>query len=441
MTEANSPATTEEAKQEHKITIPVDDRPIRIEKPDVVAVVRVEDYAPGAVKQGLQRLLELLDPPFMKQSLDGKTVFLKVNGLVPKALACTNTTVAEELGKLLQENGCKNVLLGDSNFNKVLTAVTLKGVGLAAVAERLGNPVVNFFEHGWTPVSHSSFLAGPIVSIPEPVAKADIVINLPRMKTHAGFVFTGAIKNFFGLNPHKNRTHMIHKNKVDFQHMLGDIHQAVLVSAPGSETKPVLHVMDGIVAMEGKNGPAGGKARAFKALIGSFSPVAVDTVAYTLMGGDPADLESIQSLGKRNGWPAAIDQLRVVGDDWKPLVQKASLPPLSALRSGTQGEANAGGFMMWATKVVIKVNQRKCKRCLTCVKQCPVQALSKQGNRIVLDEAKCISCFCCGECCPNDALVPRIRLTEILKNWVLPVAMVVAVVVIILVLLYYLQFT
>jgi len=321
------------------------------------------------------------------------------------------------------------VLLGDSNFNKVLTAVTLKSMGFAAVAERLGHPVVNFFEHGWRPVSHASFLANPITSIPEPVVTADIVINLPRMKTHAGLVFTGAIKNFFGLNANKNRMHLLHKNKVDFQHLLGDIHHAVLVSAPGSGIKPVLHVMDGIVGMDGK-GPAGGKERAFKVLIGSFSPVAVDTVAFTLMGGNPGDLEAIQSLGKRNGWPAAVDQLRIVGDDWKPLVQKSSLPPLSVLRSGAQGEANASSFMMWATQVVIRVNQRKCKKCLTCVRHCPVQALSKQGDKIVLDEAKCISCFCCGECCPNDALAPCVRLREAMEK-VFYVSLVVVIVVIV----------
>nr|MDO8088007.1 DUF362 domain-containing protein [Candidatus Sigynarchaeum springense] len=433
MTAAVSPGTTGETDREQPVTIPLDDRPIRIEKPDLVAIVKVEDYTPAAVKEGLQRLLDLLDPSFMKQSLDGKTVFLKVNSLAPKALACTSPVVVEELGKILQGKGCKDVLLGDSNFNKVVTSVTLRTVGFNAVAERLGNPAMNFFEHGWVPVSHVSFLVDKITSIPEPVAKADIVINLPRMKTHAGFVFTGAIKNLFGLNAHKNRMHVIHKNKIEFQQLLGDINQALLVSAPGTETKPVLHVMDGIVGMDGK-GPAGGSARAFKVLIGSFSPVAVDTLAYTLMGGDPADLEAIQSLGKRNGWPATIDQLRVVGDDWKTLVQKASLPPLSVFRSGAQGEASAGGFMMWATQVVIRVNQRKCKKCLTCVRHCPVQALAKQGNKIVLDDAKCISCFCCGECCPNDALVSRIRISEVLEK-VLLVALIVAVVVIVLVLL------
>ncbi len=433
MTESKSPETVEETNQEHAITIPIDNRPIRIEKPDLVAIVKVEDYTPIAVKEGLQRLLDLLDPLFMKQSLEGKTVLLKVNSIAPKALACTSPVVVEELGKILQGKGCKNVLLGDSNFNKVVTSVTLKTVGFNAVAERLGNPAINFFEHGWTPVSHESFLTDTITSLPEPVVKADIVINLPRMKTHTGFVFTGAIKNLFGLHAHKNRMHVIHKDKVDFQHLLGDLNQAVLASAPGTETKPVLHVMDGIVGMDGK-GPAGGKARAFKVLIGSFSPVAVDTLAYTLMGGNPTDLEAIQSLGKRNGWPAMMDQLRVVGDDWKPLVQKASLPPISALRSGAQGEANAGGIMMWATKVVIRVDHRKCKRCMTCVKHCPTQALSKQGDKIVLDDAKCISCFCCGECCPNDALVPRIRFTEVLEK-VLIVSLIVAVIVIVWVIL------
>nr|MDO8108949.1 DUF362 domain-containing protein [Candidatus Sigynarchaeota archaeon] len=413
--------------------IPKDDRSISIEKPDLVAVVKVDDYEPENVKRGIQRVMELLDPAFLKDSLESKTVFIKVNGLAPFSLACSHPTVVEELGKYLQAKGCKKVLVGDSTFNKIFTAVTLKKVGLAAVAERLGNPVVNFFEQGWKPVSHASFKTEAIVSVPEAIAAADIVINQPRMKTHAGCVFTGAIKNFYGLEVNKNRMHAIHQSKDDFQRLLGDIHQAVLATGPGKTTKPVLHLLDGIVGMEGKKGPSAGKPRAFKVLIGSFSPAALDTVAFTLMGGDPTALETIHSLATRNNWPASIDALRIVGDDWRSLVQKAELPPIGVLKARRELKKNR--LLLWATKVVIRVNHRRCKKCLTCVKQCPVGALSKQGDKIVLDETKCINCFCCGECCPNDALAPTTKLHETLTKVLVLAAIAAAVVIVLYVLL------
>lgn len=410
---------------QYALIIDQDHRPITIENPDLVAVVKVDDYEPEHVQQGLERLLELLKPSFMQESLDSKTVFLKVNGLAPKALACTSPVVVEELGKLLQANGCKNILVGDSNFTKAITNVTLKSVGISTVAERLGNPIVNFFEHGWIPIAHDSFQAEKVITIPESIAKADIIINMPRLKTHSGVVFTGAIKNFYGLQSNKMRMHAMHKDKVSFQRLLGDMHQAVLASASGEETKKVLHIMDGIIGMDGK-GPSAGNPVPFKVLIGSFSPVALDVVAYSLMGGNPADLEAIQSLGTRNGWPVSIDNLRIVGDDWKPLVQNAKLPSLNILKGGQQGEKGTSGFTLWATRVSIHLNQKKCKKCLTCVNLCPVGALSKQGDKIAVDTSKCINCFCCGECCPNDALVTRSNY-RVLFNSVVIVAVVAAI--------------
>jgi Fe-S-cluster-containing hydrogenase component 2 len=67
-----------------------------------------------------------------------------------------------------------------------------------------------------------------------------------------------------------------------------------------------------------------------------------------------------------------------------------------------------------------------------------MQALSKQGDKIVLDQTKCISCFCCSECCPNEALVPRIHLRSVRDKYFL-VSLVVTIILIILVLVYYLR--
>ena len=52
----------------------------------------------------------------------------------------------------------------------------------------------------------------------------------------------------------------------------------------------------------------------------------------------------------------------------------------------------------------MKILVEKCKRCLTCVEVCPVKAISKKGDEVVIDKEVCLSCGCCASGCPHDAI-------------------------------------
>lgn len=53
---------------------------------------------------------------------------------------------------------------------------------------------------------------------------------------------------------------------------------------------------------------------------------------------------------------------------------------------------------------VMKVITEKCEKCLSCADVCPVKAISKKGEEVVIDKEICLSCGCCTSCCPNDAI-------------------------------------
>ena len=45
----------------------------------------------------------------------------------------------------------------------------------------------------------------------------------------------------------------------------------------------------------------------------------------------------------------------------------------------------------------------KCIKCGACVSACPVEAISFQGSKVVIDPEKCISCGTCAAVCPVGA--------------------------------------
>ena len=57
-----------------------------------------------------------------------------------------------------------------------------------------------------------------------------------------------------------------------------------------------------------------------------------------------------------------------------------------------------------AGKEIVKVNADDCVGCETCVPECPVEAISMQAEKAVIDQAKCTQCKTCVETCPVEAI-------------------------------------
>ena len=114
------------------------------------------------------------------------------------------------------------------------------------------------------------------------VIDCDLLISMPKFKTHVGTLVTGAIKNSFGflVGGEKARMHAVASRFRDFGELMVDIYQLRV---------PDLVVMDAVTAMQG-NGPSCEDIRPLGKIIASRNGVAVDTLMAEMMGLDPTGI-------------------------------------------------------------------------------------------------------------------------------------------------------
>jgi uncharacterized protein (DUF362 family) len=133
----------------------------------------------------------------------------------------------------------------------------------------------------YTPLEH--------LWLPQTLLDADVVISMPKMKTHHWAGVTLALKNCFGCLP--GRVYGWPKNVL---HWVG-IENSILDIA--AAVRPTYAIVDGIVGMEG-NGPISGNAIDAGVVVFGDDPVATDVIAATIMGVDPAEVGYLAEAGR-----------------------------------------------------------------------------------------------------------------------------------------------
>jgi len=323
-------------------------------------------------------------------------VLLKVNLIGPKKAekaATTNPEFVRAVGQLVKAQGAK-VYVGDSSGGAIAgMAPTKKSFtvsGIEKVADEEGFTIVNFDEVGPVLVELNDNYNKDLY-ITKIFSEMDVVINLPKMKTHSMGIYTGAIKNLFGAIPGLRKA-LYHKNApnpTEFGEVLADIHCAI-------ENMP-LHIMDGVISMQGEGPTAGTPYHAGKILV-SEDPLAMDRIAIGMMGIDPDRVSILSASVRRKIGEWDIDKIEVVGD--ASVLEKYQLPKgyTQNIVKDHSKVKNVIDFF----KVVPVVNQKKCIGCNSCVDSCPVEAIDRETKLINYD--LCIDCLCCHELCMSEAV-------------------------------------
>jgi uncharacterized protein (DUF362 family) len=322
--------------------------------------------------------------------LEGKTVLVKPNVLGPwpgESGIITHPLFVKAMVGELKRRGAQ-VTVGDNPGARGYGRVGKVGRD-TGLAEALGEDWVNIATSARRVPLESRFLQETSVS--SQVLDCDLLISMPKFKTHVSTIVTGAVKNSFGflVGGEKARMHAVAPRFRDFGELMVDIYQLRV---------PDLVVMDAVTAMQG-NGPSCTDIRPLGKLIASYNGIAVDTVMTAMMGIDPALVPLLVTAGERGLGPVRLQDIEVRGDA-RP-IQGFKQPSTMPRRSfAAPIQRLAFGLI---SRRALRADPGLCNACRTCEKGCPAGAI--EVNEVPeFDPGKCILCYCCYELCPEHAI-------------------------------------
>jgi len=349
-------------------------------------VVMIRPAAYDACRAAVDNAFELFP-----LNLTGKKVLIKPNVLrrsAPEEAVTTHPSVLKAVIERVKESKPGALWVGDNpgvvgyGENEDCFRVT----GLRDVA---GDHYVNLNERittvPFTPAAEGN------IQVSSAVLEADIIISVPKFKTHGLTVLSGAIKNSYGILPGalKGLMHQRAGTPIAFQHMVLEVFKLRV---------PDLFIMDAIVGMQG-NGPASKDLRHIGLIMAADNAIAMDAVMAMMVGLDPSSLPALvmaaeQKLGSFDKKDLTIDgEFKTLQDFMLPLMPES-------------GYAAPGmrQFFDKALAAVPVVNVGSCTICEECVEICPGKALTVEGSLLRVDLGKCIKCYCCQELCPQNAI-------------------------------------
>ena len=367
-----------------------------------VALVRCNTYADATV--AVAKAIDLIGGVDGIISTDEK-LLLKPNFLTkcPPEKACTtHPEVFRGVAKYLLDKGYKNLSYGDSPGHGDLNAIARES-GVGEVADELSIPLADFssgvatsYEDGKT---EKEFI------LAKAVTEVDGIINICKMKTHMLERITGAQKNIFGcvFGLNKGAFHVKYPDATEFAKLLADLNLML---------SPRLHIMDGVMAMEG-NGPQSGTPKKMGVILASTDSVALDSVFASLVYLSP-HLVPTNVIGETQGVGVCdVSKIEVVTEDGIITVSEAVKLFGDKDFDVYRGEADKGeiSFLRPFKKLIRrrpKIDKSKCVACGICVNSCPVKGgalhFKKKGKPPVYDYDQCIACYCCQEMCPKKAI-------------------------------------
>lgn len=278
-----------------------------------VCLTRACSYDLTELRQHLKTVLEPLGgiETFVKP---GDRVLLKPNlltGARPTKECTTNPAIVYGVTRLVQEAGGKPFLADSPAFGSALGVA--KANGLLPLAEELGLPIVEM--KGQRYLSDSEDFEH--LRLSKEAMEADVVINLPKVKSHMQLTVTLGVKNLFGCVPGKMKAWWHMEAGKDVQRF------GTMLVETARMIDPDLTIVDGIIGHEG-NGPSGGEPRELGVLGAARDVFALDRAMVDILQVDPATVPTVAQsmrLGLCPEWEALEFPLMtpeaLALEDWK----------------------------------------------------------------------------------------------------------------------------
>jgi uncharacterized protein (DUF362 family)/NAD-dependent dihydropyrimidine dehydrogenase PreA subunit len=379
--------------------------PLEVNQPgrSRVAVASCSSYSAADVESALAEAIGAIGglSAFIKT---GQTVLIKPNLFgthPPEHAATTHPELVRQVALSCLKAGAGRVWVGDSPVTMRSEAELWSRTGMASAVVGTAAELKS-----WQVKQKPLICGEDVLAVPEWYSQVDVVISLPKLKTHSLTTITCGLKNVYGMvsGPAKSQFHVKYPSPLTMSAFL------VRVFA---RLKPQLTIADAVIAMEG-NGPAHGRPSSVGLLLASRDPVALDSVACTALRIPPATVPMIRLAAAANLGCMDDSMIECVGSGVSRL-QSVSLKPSVAKYLGRIPEP----IFRISTRFLRlrpKIKNRLCARCGICTGICPKKAINMDGRTgyPAIDQAVCIDCFCCVESCPDGAIAVQLYLGNLL---------------------------
>lgn len=360
-----------------------------------VAIVKCDSYVQETVTQSVKNAIEAL-VDLRTLIKPGMTVLLKPNilmGYAPERAVTTHPAVLRAVCALVAPLGGR-ILIGDSGGFGA-THKNAEKSGLAEVAREFDADILPFNDPVDVALPEGRYIKH--FKIERAITQADVIINLPKLKTHGLTYFTGAAKNLYGCLPglEKGKGHMKMPTRELFSELIVDLNLAI---------KPHLTVMDAVVGMEG-HGPSNGDPRHIGLILAGTRTFDLDSVAAAIIGLKSDEVPYLLIARERQLFsPTTVD---IVG----PSIEEVKVADYQLIVQTTRSRKLRNFFLKWFGAVAKRLMlnkpvliREKCRKCNVCVEVCPVKTISPSKGGPVFEYSHCIHCYCCQEMCPHGAI-------------------------------------
>ena len=274
-----------------------------------ISFARCTVYEPEALSAAVDRLLEPLGG-FDAFVRPGCRVLVKPNLLTdrpPEAAVTTHPELLRQVLRKLKAAGAE-VTVADSPAYAALIEQVWRATGVQAVCAGERVPLRRMESSPFTTLARDGFT----FSVSDLALHADVIVSLPKVKTHSLTVLTAAVKNFYGTIPGhlKTELHKTYSHPVRF----GGLVRAVCRAMP-----PTLTIADAVLAMEG-DGPSAGTPVPLRFLAASADPFALDLALCDVLHINPERVPYLTGVSQL----PAYTSLAVHGE--RPEVPRFRLP-------------------------------------------------------------------------------------------------------------------
>lgn len=280
----------------------------------------------------------------LNQDVTGKRVFIKPNitqEWPPKYGITTNPDFCRGIIDYLKNNGTKNITVGEGTGR----ALDLRGgmlelfrkSGYWDLARKTGAGIINLNLDSVVELRVPNPIVWETVKVAKSVLDADILINVPTLKTHHVAIVTAGIKNLMGITlpieergprfhqklfalrekaKKENRKHL---NRGEFRQAHREISSKILdLYKAVTRQIPMITIIDGFCCREG-NGFITGKNMDMRIAIAGENAVETDAIAAYIAGFNPKEIYYLKKSAEENLGNIKLSEIKLKGEDPRSL--------------------------------------------------------------------------------------------------------------------------